>query len=196
MSRLLESIRCENGELQNVPLHQARMDASVKSLFSSENRTRLEDVVVPGNCHDGLYKCRLTYTTKLETIEFLPYELPRVRSIKIVTDDDIDYSLKYTNRGALQQLLKSKGDCDEILIVKNGLLTDTSYSNILFLDGEQWLTPALPLLRGTQREKLLAEEKIVPTHIRPVELSRFEKIRMINAMIRFEDQCDIESISD
>lgn len=191
MSRLLESIRCENGELQNLPFHQARMDASVKRLFSAENSIRLDRVAVPVGCRNGLYKCRIIYEKAIESIDFKPYGFPKIRSLQLVVDNDIEYSCKYTNRAALRRLLEKRGSADEILIVKNGLITDTSFTNVVFFDGEKWLTPAAPLLNGTQRERLLHEEKIIPVDIRPADLSLFRKARLINAMIRFEDGCDV-----
>lgn len=192
MSLLLETIRCENGELQNLPFHQARMNASVKSLFKTENHIKLAEIVVPALSPQGLYKCRVVYGKSIESVEFQPYRLPNIRSLQQVTGDQIEYSFKYADRSSLQRLLENKGDCDEILIVKNGLVTDTSFSNIIFFDGDKWLTPARPLLRGTQREKLIKEQKIFPADIRPAELFRFREMRLINAMIRFDDACVIE----
>lgn len=191
MSRLLESIRCENGALQNLPFHQARMDASVMALFAIENRLCLEDVEVPADCKAGLYKCRVTYGESLQSVEFQPYRRREIRSLRLVTDDTIDYAHKYADRTALQRLLETRGDCDDILIVKEGRITDTSYSNVALFDGKQWCTPARPLLCGTQREKLIAEGVVSPADVRADELERFQKIRIINAMIRFEDRCDI-----
>ena len=46
-------------------------------------------------------------------------------------------------------------DKDDILIVKNGLLTDTSIANIALYDGNDWYTPLHPLLKGTKRAELL-----------------------------------------
>lgn len=192
MSLLLETIRCENGELQNLPFHQARMNASVKILFETENRIRLAEIAVPALNPQGLYKCRVVYGKSIESVEFQPYRLPDIRSLQLVTDDHIEYSFKYADRSSLRKLLENKGDCDEILIVKNGLVTDTSFSNIIFFDGDKWLTPARPLLRGTQREKLLTGKKVFPAEIRPADLLQFQQARLINSMIRFEDSCVIE----
>jgi len=191
MSRLLESIRCEEGALQNLPFHQARMDTSVEALFSIENRLRLEDVEVPPDCRTGLYKCRIVYDDSLCSVEFQPYRFREIRSLKLVSDDAVEYSHKYADRTALQRLLQARGDCDDILIVKNGRPTDTSYANVAFFDGKRWFTPARPLLRGTQRERLISEGLVRPADIRVDDLGHFEKVRIINAMIRFEDRCDI-----
>ena len=49
-----------------------------------------------------------------------------------------------------------RGACDEILIIKDGHITDTSISNIVFrLPDGWWLTPFTPLLKGIMRTYLL-----------------------------------------
>jgi len=192
MYRLLESIRCENGELQNLPYHQARMDASVKMLSGKANSIMLGAIKVPEHCRQGLFKCRVIYGKTLESVEFLPWQRPQISTLKMVNADEVDYSCKFADRAVFHRLLEKSANCDDILIVKNGLLTDTSYTNILFFSGNLWFTPALPLLHGTQRAKLLAENKIVSAAIRPADIAHFQKARLINAMLRFEDEMDID----
>jgi 4-amino-4-deoxychorismate lyase len=200
MYRLLESIRCEKGELQNLPYHQARMDASVEALSGKANSIMLGEIKVPEHCRQGLFKCRVIYGKTLESVEFLPYQRRVINTLKVVDANEvateiateIDYSCKFADRAIFHRLLEKCANCDDILIVKNGLLTDTSYTNILFFDGRLWLTPALPLLQGTQRAKLLAEDKIVNAAIRPSDIAHFQKARLINAMMRFEDGVDID----
>ncbi len=139
----------------------------------------------------GLFKCRVIYSIQIEIIEFIPYNIPSIKSLKIVVDNQIEYSHKYLNRAQLHKLYEQKDDCDDILIAINGLITDTYFANILFYNGKEWVTPAKPLLKGTQRAKLLQEEKIKTADIRLEDLKYFEKARMINAMIRFEDGANI-----
>ena len=55
----------------------------------------------------------------------------------------------------LNSLFQIRQDKDDILIVKNGLLTDTSIANIALYDGNDWYTPLHPLLKGTKRAELL-----------------------------------------
>ena len=43
-----------------------------------------------------------------------------------------------------------KREQDEILITRNGLLTDTSIANIALFNGKEWHTPKHPLLKGVQ----------------------------------------------
>ena len=179
------------------------MNRSRRILFGQEDEIDLKEYFdeksfrianpkeyIKSNEH-GLFKCRVIYSTTIEKTEFIPYHLPKIRSLKLVVDDQIYYSHKYLDRKPIERLLSGKGDCDDILIIKNGLITDTSFANILFFNGKEWITPALPLLKGTRRAQLLDEEKIRTADIRTEDLKYFQKARLINAMIRFEDQVDI-----
>ena len=211
--KLLETIRFENGRFANLELHQQRMNASRKVLFNFETAIDLEKelssrssvIENPASPDfqianlkelEGLFKCRIIYSKQIEEIEFIPYQLPKIQFLKMVMDDEINYAHKYFNRNHLNKLFSQKGNSDDILIVKNGLITDTSFANILFFNGKQWLTPSGPLLKGTQRQLLLEREQITTAAIRPADLKYFQKARPINAMIRFEDEVDvaIESI--
>jgi len=160
-------------------------------LFDCEDEIDLNEYFKAPFQKHGLFKCRIIYTTQIEKTGFLPYQLPKIRTLKMVVNDKIDYSHKYTDRKAIEKLLEQKGDCDDILIIKNGLITDTSFCNILFFNGKEWLTPVLPLLKGTQRAWLFDAEMIRTADIRVEDLRYFRKARLINAMIRFEDQLDI-----
>ena len=89
-------------------------------------------------------------------IEFEPYVRPAVRSLKVVLSDSISYGYKSADRSALDHLFQLRGECDDILIVKKGCVTDSYYANVAFWDGKHWFTPDTPLLPGTMRASLLA----------------------------------------
>jgi len=84
-------------------------------------------------------------------------------------------------------LSNKKGSTDEILIVQNTLITDTSIANIAFFDGERWLTPKEPLLIGTTRARLLDEQKIFEQDINVADLHKFTAFALMNAMIGFDE---------
>jgi 4-amino-4-deoxychorismate lyase len=110
-----------------------------------------------------------------------------------VQDDEIDYSYKYTDRSRLDSLRKppiNSGDSD-VLIVKNGLVTDTSFANIAFSDGKKWYTPDSPLLKGTKRALYLTNGTLTERRIRPADISGFTRARLINAMLDLETGIDI-----
>jgi 4-amino-4-deoxychorismate lyase len=194
--KLVESVRLYNGKFDNLFFHQQRMNNSRKELFGCtyENNltTYLQKTIIEKDMmKSGLFKCRVIYAEQIETTEILPYLLPLVKTLKLEFDDDIDYRFKYLDRSRLEKLYSQKGTCDDIIIVKNGLITDSSTANLLFFNGKNWLTPSKPLLKGTRRAQLLADEIIKTADFRISDLKHFLKVRLINAMIRFEDEIDI-----
>ncbi len=95
------------------------------------------------------------------------------------------YPLKYTHRNELNALFEHRDICDDVLIVKDGILKDTTIANIaLFIDG-QWLTPQTPLLYGTTRERLIDEGFLIPAVLTPDHLSLAQKVAVMNAMVGF-----------
>lgn len=192
--QLLETIRVEQGEFSNLLFHQKRLNHSRKELFGCVQEIDLVSVLqihvaeIPDN---QLYKCRILYDKEIQKVEFTPYKIPIINSLKLVSCDEIEYSHKYQNRQLINELLIQKANADDIIIVKNGLITDSSFANLLFFNGDHWLTPTFPLLKGTQRAKLMEQEKVRVADIRPEDLHNFQKIRLINAMLRFEDEMDV-----
>ena len=109
----------------------------------------------------------------------------KIERLKIISSD-IEYSFKYANRDALNALLESNKDVDEVIIEKEGYLTDTTISNIAFLDGKQWVTPTKPLLEGTMRAKLIDERFLQTKQIKKEDLQNYSQVALINAMIGFK----------
>ena len=116
----------------------------------------------------------------------MPYQMRMVASLRLGTSDKIDYSYKRTNREGLNELFGRRGNADDILIVKDGYLTDTSIANIALYDGNSWYTPAHPLLRGTKRAELLDNQLIVEKDISWLQLDDYTHIMLFNAMIDWE----------
>jgi len=193
--KLIESIRFENGKFENLSFHQQRLNNARIELFGINNKVDLlahfRETLFKNNIPKrGLFKCRIIYAEKIEKTELIPYRLPSVKSLKLVLDDEINYRYKYLDRSNLEKLYKQKDDCDDIIIVKNNLITDSFNANLIFYNGKEWITPEKPLLKGTRREQLLSEEKIKTADIRVADLKHFSKVRLINAMIRFEDEIE------
>jgi len=191
---LLETIKCSDGELFNLEFHQRRFDQARKTNFQVHDHIDLQSAIqVPRHAQTGLFRCRVIYSRKIEKIEFLPHQYRHVKSLKLVEDNEIDYQLKYANRERLNQLFEKREDCDDILIVKNGCITDSYTANTLFYDGTDWWTPDSPLLEGTQRARLLDEKKIQPCRITPDDLHKYTKVGLINAMQDLENMPLIET---
>ncbi|MGD1891663.1 MAG: aminotransferase class IV [Cyclobacteriaceae bacterium] len=95
----------------------------------------------------------------------------------------MQYDHKFADRHLIIHLFAQRQSDDDILMVKNGLITDTSYSNVAFFDGQQWFTPHQPLLPGTSRARLLDEGLLQKAKITPNDLPQFEYCSLINAML-------------
>lgn len=143
----------------------------------------------------GLYKCRVVYREQIETIEFIPYEAKHIQSLKLIHDHEIDYAYKFEDRSRINILLEQRQFCDDILIIKNGLVTDSSFSNIIFFDGYKWVTPRTPLLKGTMRQFLLEAAEIKEETITIQDIPSFKTFRLINAMLGFDGpEIDVSKI--
>ncbi len=187
MSLLFETIMLQDGVLMNLEYHNFRLNRSREELLGEKNQLFLEnEIVVPSNCKTGIYKCKVAYSSSINEIEIILYQKRVIESLMLVEDNTISYSHKYSDRSHLLELMNMRGDCDDILIVKDSHITDTSFSNIVFFDGDKWVTPAQPLLRGTMRESLLKRNKIGEEEITFNDLKKFKEARLINAMLPLE----------
>ena len=186
---LLETIKVKNQQLQNIDWHNQRLNNTRKALFDETDEWDLAQLIqIPVDLTDEVFKCRVTYGLQIEKIEFEKYTPKPIQSLKIVHHNSIDYSFKFANRGLLHELNAQKEDCDDILIIKNGLITDTYYCNIAFFDGENWLTPEKPLLNGTHRTFLLSKDIIQTAKISLADLKRFQYFKVFNAMMNWDEQ--------
>jgi 4-amino-4-deoxychorismate lyase len=186
---LLETIKIEDGEIFNLKYHQKRSTQSRQILFNSTDVLDLSTLIHPPK--EGLYRCRILYAEKLHSVEYLPYTPKNIRTLKIIPSQ-IEYNFKYANRDTLNALLLSHKDVDELIIEKDGYLTDTTIANIAFYDGEQWFTPTTPLLKGTMREKLLDEDFLQTKDIKKGDLHLYTQVALMNAMIGFKILHDVK----
>ena len=188
MCLLIETIKIVDGQIQNAAYHNRRFNRARKELFSCKDDIDIvEQLKLQSEALNGIHKCTITYNETIVDIKVQPYTIRKIESLKLIVDDAIDYSYKYADRESLNKLLAQRGACDEILIIKNGLITDTSFSNIAFFDDEKWVTPSKPLLKGTKREKLIDEELIEQAEIKVSDLNKFNKVSLINAMLELGD---------
>lgn len=186
MYLLFESIRVEDGVFHNLELHQARVNKTFSKLFSGYEPVNLESIVREIKPVEGVYKCRISYNHESNTINLSPYTKNPPSSLKIVTDNSIKYDFKYEDRTELDRLYEFRSRKDDILIVKNQLITDTSYGNICLAKNGKWFTPSQPLLHGTQRERVIREKLVFEKDIFPDDLFSFEQFMVINAMLPFD----------
>ena len=187
---LFETLAIEQGNICNIELHQQRYKRSLQVFYGKQSAVDFphvfqlaEHIRVPLELTaEPLIRCRIDYNAEQIQCRYFPYQRKHYRTFKPVVCDYIDYGLKYADRTLLNELLEQKGDCDEIMIIKNGYVTDCTIGNLIFRQGTQWFTPDTPLLEGTQRAILLAQGRIKVRSILATDLSLFEEIRLINAL--------------
>ncbi|HYC85631.1 MAG TPA: aminotransferase class IV [Chryseosolibacter sp.] len=187
MSLLIESIKLVDGKFFNLFYHERRMIRSLEMLCGVDDDFNLEEFLMGLSFPEkGLFKCRIEYDDMIKQVEFLPYVPRPVNTLRIVEHDRISYEFKYKDRKSIDRLFQLRKDCDDVLIVKRGLVTDTSYANIVFRKGKQWFTPWSPLLKGTQRQKLIDENMLVLEEIKVNDIRSFDTFKLVNAMLEFE----------
>ena len=187
MKQFLESICCKDGVLLNLSYHQQRLDKVFQHFYPGHLPISLAVLTIPEEYQKGIYKCRLKYSHQILSLEFSSYAMRPINSLKLVEHNQIEYAHKYADRTTLNELFEKKSIADDVLIVKNGLLTDTTYANIALFDGIKWLTPVSPLLAGTRRAKLLDDGIIQLATIKKNDIGNFQCVRLFNAMIPFEE---------
>jgi len=188
MSRFIETICYENGVFQRIGLHNERCNRTRHHFFGLVPDLHLEMYLsVPQNLKDEIVKCTVTYGIEITNIEYQLYVIRPIRSLKLICDDTIEYPFKYADRTKLTSLFKLKGQYDDILIIRNRLITDTSYANAIFLKNKRWYSPNKPLLQGTRLMSYLSNGLVTPAPLQPGDLSLYSEIRIINAMISIEN---------
>jgi 4-amino-4-deoxychorismate lyase len=185
MCLLLESIKIANGQPQNLLWHQRRLDASRQEVFGVglPPISLLEVLNTSQLDNHTIYKARVIYGEELNKVEIESYAVRPIQSIRVVEVKNLDYSHKYADRSAINTLFSQRGATDDILMARNGLLTDCSYANVCFWDGDKWHTPAEPLLAGTKRASLLDKGLITERKIAVNDIKYFESVTLINAML-------------
>jgi len=183
MCLLFETICVRDGSPLHLEWHTRRMDRACREVWGTGFPAGpVNAIKVPDEFSTGVARCRIIYGPDIRDVGFSSYARKAVRSFRLVEGGHIDYHLKYADRSALDALYALRKGCDEIIIVRHGLITDTSLSNLVFFDGRRWFTPATPLLNGTCRERLLAEGWMEEADIRPEDLEHYLGCKLINAM--------------
>ena len=196
MCRFIESIKLADGRFYRLELHQARVDKAFADFYPTIKPINLSEVLLKSNFpKSGTHKCRIVFDSDVQFLEYTPYVRREIKSLKLVETDMETLPYKIEDRTKLNIAFAKRKDCDDILMTKNGLLTDTSYSNIALFDGSKWVTPKFPLVYGTNRAHLLSDNKIIEKDINFLDLKNFTHIRLFNAMIEFgELELEINSI--
>lgn len=201
----IETFMLRGGELIAGELHRERMlrtlreqgaetsSAFLQSLLSTSPWREVEayltgQQVLPATT----YRLTLEYSLAgLSAIRLIPYGKRTIRALcPILLSDDFEYSYKYADRRFFERVKAELADNEEPLFVRpDGTITDTSFTNVLIETEAGYLTPARPLLKGTQREALLRAGLIAEADNLTLSTlrSKAKAILLINALLPLEE---------
>jgi len=190
MYPLFESIRYKNGILENLSLHQQRLDYTLMYLRANISIELSDHIILHADkpsMDNNVYKCRFRYDLIGNVnILFEPYTIRNIHTVSIQDIGSNVYPFKYSDRVWLKEIL-TKAGTDEVILTKNGDIKDASYANLVFFDGTNWITPNQPLLMGTRRAALLKAGIIIEAPIHIKDLNNFVDLKLINAMMLWEE---------
>ena len=196
MCLFVESIQLNNGEFKRLELHQDRIRRAMSDYYPTQNPFDLVKVLSSLSYpNEGLYKCRIVYDTEIRSLEFIPYIKREIQTLRLV-DTTMESTLyKKEDRKQLNAAFALRGECDDVILVKNGYLTDCSFANIALFNGMNWVTPRIPLIYGVNRTQLVEQGNLTEKDILPSDLVNFKRVSLFNAMNEFGSiELDISSI--
>lgn len=184
-----ETIKCFDEDVLNLEYHKKRIADTIGKNIN------LEEYIYPPT--NQLLKCKVIYNSdEILDINYSAYKSRTIKSFRPVYCDDIEYKYKSTNRKKIDELYEQKKGADEIIIIKNGLVTDTSIANIAILIDDIWYTPKKPLLEGTTKNRYIKDGILKEKDIDMTILKSAKKIALLNAMIDFRILEEYQIIED
>lgn len=137
MSRFFESIKLLDGKLHLLDLHSKRLNSTRNAFFEGAKDINLErELMIPCEKQQGLYKVKLVYSRYLESLTIDSYFIKDHLKVKLLEKPEIMYDYKFLDRKILEEDFREDADFDDIIFLKNGVLTDATYSNLAFYDGK------------------------------------------------------------
>lgn len=185
-SVFFETIKVLDGVFFNLPLHAERMKRTLAAFYPGLDIPDISTLHLPHECSQGLFKCKITYSDRIESIAYTPYERKHIQTLGIIECSEVTYPWKTCDRKALDRLLSLSG-FDEVIITCNGFLSDTSFSNIVLENKNGLFTPSSFLLNGTKRQDLLQKNVIQEKDIHKEDLYNYDRLILINAMLDISD---------
>lgn len=188
MFPFFESMALIGGKIRNLSFHQSRINRTFGRFYPGYTPHEIQNINF--DIQDNpiqIYKVKLSYNLLDYLIQITPYETKSIAGVMPISQPELNYSYKYTDREILNFLKNKFPENVEILIIKNGKICDTSIHNIILNKNNKWFTPSEPLLNGTMRQFLLYEKKITECEIYLNNLGEYKNFKLINALNSFDD---------
>ena len=194
MNLFLETICLIDGTPRHLQWHQQRIENTFRYCmphaepFHLETELTLYDFPIVGK-----FKCSIHYSTEIIEVTFSQYPPKKFQKLKLVEiPPGFDYHFKYADRKIMDELFSKKGDADDILMTRDGWITDTSIANIAFRKNDRWYTPSNPLLAGTTWKRLIQEEVLTPRPLHQSDIDQLDAFKIFNAMNDWKEMEEME----
>lgn len=169
-------------KIENLTYHNRRFNYTRWKFFNLKSELNLANyITLPES--NSLFKCRIIYSKEIDSIEFTNYTPKKIQSFNLV-EIDFDYSFKYLDRAKIDSL--DRANCDDILMIRDGYLLDSSIANIAIFNKESWLTPKNPLLKGCYRQSLLDKNLLREAKLKVEDLKYAKEFAILNSMVKFK----------
>ncbi len=180
----IETIRIQDGRACHLSDHADRMRRTADHFgFTAPTLPHDLEARLPADLRTGTVRCRVLYDHTLREVTFTPYRRRQIERLFAVDAGTTDYAFKYADRAPLTRPQISLAETDELLFIRDGCLTDTSYTNLVLRRGDELVTPDTFLLDGTCRRRLLRTGRIRTARIRLQDLATYDELLLINAMM-------------
>ena len=201
----IETFMLRGGELIAGELHRERMLCTLQEQGAETSSTFLQSLLGPSPWREveayltgqpilpaTTYRLTLEYSLAgLSAIRLVPYCKRTIRTLRpLLLPEGFEYSYKYADRSFFDRMKAELADDEEPLFVRpDSTITDTSYTNVLIETESGYLTPARPLLKGTQREGLLRAGLIAEANDLTLSTlrSKAKAILLINALLPLKE---------
>jgi hypothetical protein len=91
MLRFIDTIKLADGHYELIGGHNKRINDTINHFFGFNPAIDLNSSLPEaGKYNPGIYKCRLTYSDRIENIEITPYIKRTIKGLKVV---DLDYKV-------------------------------------------------------------------------------------------------------
>ena len=180
----IETIRIQDGHACHLSNHTDRMRRTADHFgFTAPTLPHDLEAHLPADLRTGTVRCRVVYDHTLREVTFTPYRRRQIERLFAVDAGTTDYAFKYADRAPLTRPQISLAETDELLFIRDGCLTDTSYTNLVLRRGDELVTPDTFLLDGTCRRRLLREGVVRTEPVRLHDLPTYDELLLINAMM-------------
>jgi 4-amino-4-deoxychorismate lyase len=199
---LFESIRVNDGQVPLLDFHQKRIELSYSAVFKKVSTYNLKECIEPFLKKDGIQKCRFIYDDKNYRVEIIDYQLIEPKRIGwLRIDPNFNYSFKFFNRSFFNKINEVYSACDEIILIQNNEITDSTYCNIVIYINNEWILPKSYLLNGVERSRIISKYNFT---VAPVSIDKFllaKEYKLINSMRPFElveakDPCETQYLGE